>query len=232
MSHHQNRPEKIEKLVKIQTYHIGLFADFLNKLDTIPGRRRLAARSLDPSLRQQHEQQQRSRSLPAAEPRGRRRLRPPERRPAPDVRRTHADDEPARHAARQSRRAMSTSSATAPATSRKFEREDRGMKATLSAARAALVAAFVIAGGAHAATPPLVAAVKAGDRATALDLARDKSAVHAAEADGTTALHWAVRARRPRARRPSAPRRRRRRGREPLRRHAAASRRDQRQRRR
>src|SRR6478609_1961556 len=89
---------------------------------------------------------------------------------------------------------MSTSSATAPATSWKFESEDRGMKATLSAARAALVAAFVIAGGAHAATPPLVAAVKAGDRATALDLARDKSAVLAAEADGTTALHWAVRA--------------------------------------
>ena len=35
-SHHQNRPEKIEKLVKIQTYHIGLFADFLRKLNSIP----------------------------------------------------------------------------------------------------------------------------------------------------------------------------------------------------
>jgi hypothetical protein len=34
-SHHQNRPEKIEKLVRIQTYHIGLFADFLKKLDSI-----------------------------------------------------------------------------------------------------------------------------------------------------------------------------------------------------
>jgi hypothetical protein len=31
-SHHQNRPEKIEKLVRIQTYHVGLFADFLKKL--------------------------------------------------------------------------------------------------------------------------------------------------------------------------------------------------------
>jgi hypothetical protein len=31
-SHHQNRPEKIEKLVKIQTYHAGLFAGFLDKL--------------------------------------------------------------------------------------------------------------------------------------------------------------------------------------------------------
>src|SRR3954453_23227662 len=34
-SHHQNRPEKIEKLVKIQTYHIGLFAEFLRKLNSI-----------------------------------------------------------------------------------------------------------------------------------------------------------------------------------------------------
>ena len=39
----------------------------------------------------------------------------------------------------------------------------------------------------------LVQAVKAGDRATALALARDTAEVAAAEADGTTALHWAVR---------------------------------------
>ena len=34
-SHHQNRPEKIEKLVKIQQYHIELFGDFLKKLESI-----------------------------------------------------------------------------------------------------------------------------------------------------------------------------------------------------
>ena len=34
-SHHQNRPEKIEKLVKIQTYHVELFGDFLKKLQAI-----------------------------------------------------------------------------------------------------------------------------------------------------------------------------------------------------
>jgi hypothetical protein len=34
-SHHQNRAEKIEKLVKIQHYHIGLFAQFLEKLQSI-----------------------------------------------------------------------------------------------------------------------------------------------------------------------------------------------------
>ncbi|HEV3333454.1 MAG TPA: DUF1552 domain-containing protein [Bryobacteraceae bacterium] len=33
-SHHQNKAEKIEKLVKIQQYHIGLFAGFLNKLQS------------------------------------------------------------------------------------------------------------------------------------------------------------------------------------------------------
>jgi len=35
-SHHQNKPEKIEKLVKIQSYHVGLFADFLKKLQSAP----------------------------------------------------------------------------------------------------------------------------------------------------------------------------------------------------
>src|SRR5579871_160080 len=35
-SHHQNKPEKIEKLMKIQTYHLGLFADFLKKLQSTP----------------------------------------------------------------------------------------------------------------------------------------------------------------------------------------------------
>jgi Protein of unknown function (DUF1552) len=35
-SHHQNLPEKIEKLVKIQTYHAGLFARFLGKLKDTP----------------------------------------------------------------------------------------------------------------------------------------------------------------------------------------------------
>jgi hypothetical protein len=35
-SHHQNKPEKIEKLVKIQHYHIGLFAEFLKKLQATP----------------------------------------------------------------------------------------------------------------------------------------------------------------------------------------------------
>jgi hypothetical protein len=35
-SHHQNKPEKIEKLIKIQSYHMGLFAGFLKKLQSTP----------------------------------------------------------------------------------------------------------------------------------------------------------------------------------------------------
>ncbi len=35
-SHHQNLPEKIEKLVKIQSYHATLFARFLGKLKSTP----------------------------------------------------------------------------------------------------------------------------------------------------------------------------------------------------
>jgi hypothetical protein len=35
-SHHQNRADKIEKLVKIQQYHIGLFSKFLEKMQNTP----------------------------------------------------------------------------------------------------------------------------------------------------------------------------------------------------
>src|SRR5688500_13941591 len=36
ISHHQNRAEKIEKNVRIQTYHAALFSQFLEKLRTTP----------------------------------------------------------------------------------------------------------------------------------------------------------------------------------------------------
>ena len=36
ISHHQNRAEKMDKNVKIQTYHAGLFAKFLEKLRSTP----------------------------------------------------------------------------------------------------------------------------------------------------------------------------------------------------
>ena len=58
---------------------------------------------------------------------------------------------------------------------------------------AALLVALAAVPAVRAATPPLVQALKSGDRATALDLARQKDAATAAETDGTTPLHWAVR---------------------------------------
>jgi Protein of unknown function (DUF1552) len=36
VSHHQNRPEKLEMNARIQNYHVGLFGEFLAKLDSIP----------------------------------------------------------------------------------------------------------------------------------------------------------------------------------------------------
>ncbi|HEY7445684.1 MAG TPA: DUF1552 domain-containing protein, partial [Vicinamibacterales bacterium] len=36
ISHHQNRAEKMDKNVKIQTYHITLFSRFLEKMRSIP----------------------------------------------------------------------------------------------------------------------------------------------------------------------------------------------------
>ena len=36
LTHHQNQPEKIEKCAKIQTYHVKLFADYLDKLRSTP----------------------------------------------------------------------------------------------------------------------------------------------------------------------------------------------------
>ena len=36
VSHHQNRPEMLEKLAKINTYHVTLFAQFLEKLRSTP----------------------------------------------------------------------------------------------------------------------------------------------------------------------------------------------------
>ena len=98
VSHHQNRAEKMDMNARIQRYHVGALRAISRQARCDPGRRRLAARQFPDPLRQQHEQQQRSRSLPAAE-RRRRRLAPHERRAAHQVHRPHADDQPvAEHA--------------------------------------------------------------------------------------------------------------------------------------
>ena len=104
-SHHQNLPEKIEKLVKIQNYHATLFARFLGKLKSTPDGDGNAAGSFRHPVRQQHEQQQPAQSFPAAESGGGRRVRKAAGRPSPALRRSHADGESAAHAARKGRHA-------------------------------------------------------------------------------------------------------------------------------
>ena len=69
-SHHQNNPARLEKLTKINTYHVGLMAYFLEKLKATSGWRRQAAGSLPDAVRQRDEQQQRSQSFAAAGFRG------------------------------------------------------------------------------------------------------------------------------------------------------------------
>ena len=63
--------------------------------------------------------------------------------------------------------------------------------------RASVAWLFLLAAGLQAAGPggsPLIDAVKSGDHAAMRRLLAQKADVNAAEADGTTALHWAVRA--------------------------------------
>ena len=54
LSHHANNPEKLEKLAKINAYHVSLFAYFLDKLKSTPGRRRQSAGSFAVPVWQRH----------------------------------------------------------------------------------------------------------------------------------------------------------------------------------
>ena len=67
LTHHQNDPVKMEKCATIQQYHVKLFADYLEKLRNDAGRRRVAARSRDASLRRRHQQQRPPYARPAAD---------------------------------------------------------------------------------------------------------------------------------------------------------------------
>src|SRR5262249_23760319 len=63
----------------------------------------------------------------------------------------------------------------------------------LFVASSSFAAALLVAGHALAESPTIVQALKSGDRTAALGLAKQKTQANAAEPDGTTALHWAVR---------------------------------------
>ena len=60
ISHHGNRPAAIEMHANVNTYHLTLFAQFVERLNVDRGWRRLAARSLAPALRQRHGERQRA----------------------------------------------------------------------------------------------------------------------------------------------------------------------------
>ena len=108
-SHHQNDPDRLEKLTKINTYHVGLMAYFLEKLQGDAGWRRQSAGSFADPLWQRHEQQQRAQSQPAAGVRGGRRGWQDEGRQAHQVSERHADGESAADHSGQSGHASSTS---------------------------------------------------------------------------------------------------------------------------
>ena len=91
LTHHRGHPDFIEKVTKINSFHVELFAGFVEKLKATPGWRRLAARSLRDSVRRRAERRKRAfeSRLAAAgrRPRGRLAGRTPHRFGSADTRR-------------------------------------------------------------------------------------------------------------------------------------------------
>ena len=79
VSHHANDLERINKLVKIQTWHVEQFAEFVKKMAADVRRGGHAARPLDLHVRIEHEQQRPAQQLSGAEHPGRRRQRQDDR---------------------------------------------------------------------------------------------------------------------------------------------------------
>ena len=86
LSHHNNIPELIEKMSKINTYHVQVVLAVSGQAEGDSGRRRLAARPHHDSLRRGHFQQQRAFGRQPAADAGRRRFRQDQRRPPSQVR--------------------------------------------------------------------------------------------------------------------------------------------------
>ncbi len=57
LTHHQNDPVKMEKCTVIQTYHISLFAEYLEKLRATPDGDGSLLDHIDPAVRRRHQQQ-------------------------------------------------------------------------------------------------------------------------------------------------------------------------------
>ena len=210
-SHHGNDPEKVAKIAKINTFHVSLFAQFLEKMkDTPDGDGSLLDNTVylygsgmgNPSLHD-HE------NLP--DPRRRRRGGRHEGRAAHQVRQGHAAGQPAPHAARQSWRA-------ARFVRRQRRPDQRSLRTRDVVGRVRRVAdtvpGCVFAGDAHALAtngwtgsrwrlpwpaprwrPSARRSLMRWNIATGRPSARCLKTggdVNAPQVDGTTALHWAA----------------------------------------
>ena len=71
VSHNNGVPEQVAKKAKIDSYHLALFAGFLDRLEVDAGRRRQPAGSFDVPLRQRHEQRQPAHARQPADSAGR-----------------------------------------------------------------------------------------------------------------------------------------------------------------
>ena len=81
VSHHQNKPERIEKYATTNAYHAQLVGEVPRQAEGDPRRQRHAARPLAAAVGLGHEQPEHPQLRPAAGGAARRRLRPPEGRP-------------------------------------------------------------------------------------------------------------------------------------------------------
>ena len=105
LSHHEDDPERIAVMSKINAYHAKLASDYLARLRRGGGRRRVAARQHDHPLRRGHLQQHAAPGRQPAAGRPRRRRRQAEGRPAPAVSGRHLERRPADDADGQARHA-------------------------------------------------------------------------------------------------------------------------------
>ena len=191
VSHHGNDQQKIAQNVKVNTYHMGLFAKFIAKLQALPDG---DGSVLDHSLifyggGMGNPNGHASDPLPVVAVgggvgKGHRHLQLKPRTP---------DRQPVAGRVRTSSAAASRRSATATAASR-GSLPDRARLAAGGGWLVAAAVARVLAGGADSAVQAVAGAIQAGDRAAVRALLAKPAEVRATDADGTTPLHWAVRA--------------------------------------
>jgi len=195
LSHHNNIPELVEKMSKINRYHAELFAKYLARL------RWLAAGSHDHPLRRGHLQQQRALGRQPASDAGGRRGREAQGRAASAVRQQAFASQPAAdldgqagvpggEGRRQHRQAPHRHAA-----GRLIRLQERSMRTLATRLRLiplglafCCAASLVGAGQVH---PPVLDAVKRGDLYALRSLLEQKADVNAADPDGSTALDWA-----------------------------------------